>query len=1147
MQFTFLDMAGETLFVRDDAESAQWTLEEKSLNAVFPYDESKRIGPGQRVFFIDPSTGEHQIYEIRNAAIIQPDAYQQITAEHICISELTDDHIAETNLYGVTPQRALATVLENTLWNVGTVSVGDVEEQQAIIEEITALDLNGNVDLTARPEVYAEKMKAAGYDDFEGEYATLYASVYTKNIKGGSSYTLLMTPIEQNGNVLTASDLDEYVAQLCDTYETIADLKEHDTKHLLIHYLPGTQVDEMDAIADDAQDLSDEWETLNSGILSSGEFSKGSVWQAVLNIQTNWNVYIVPRVVLAASGSITRYMDIKSTEGEWNGVRLSIDKNFLDPSVTYDDTELVTALYGYGGTIHESGTEGESSICTFADVVWTATDEHPAKPSGQTYIEDPGATAAYGRNGRARFGFYQNTNITDPEVLLQKTWETLKESSKPTISIQGTVADLYRMGYADQPIRLHDIALVEVLPAGFKMQLQIIRMAVNLIDASETVVTIGAYIPNIIYIDRETSDSLTGSRGGGGNRSGETERREFETAIESLNEGATLRFRAFQNDMNDLDAELKEQEARITLNADSIEQEVTDRRDADNTLNSTILQTASAIRSEVTATASNLASAIIQTASSILSIVGQKSRNYVQWDEPTGAEENDIWVKANGMYTNGEMGEFTYGELGDYDYRDFYGSEIYAYHNGAWELCGGDQLAEITQTRIEQTDEHVAIIAGNMTGDYAQFIVEIGRIRSEVVSLDGELQSAIEQTASAIAAAVWTANSEMYAEILLTQSMIKSTVGDLAPGETVMSVITQTASSITLEVDKKAVVYPMWADPTGSYAIRQGDIWIKLAEVYTNGEMGEFTYDELNTYYYKDFFGSEMFVYDNDEWKPLSSEQAQNIEQTIVEIGQDHFRTLSNDVAGNYAEFLVEKNQIRSIVEDQANKLGSSITQTASQIRAEVHAADSQIYSAITQTASEIRSEVVNVASGLSSSISQTASAIRSEVRNSISNVNSTITQTASAIRSEVNASNSQIYSSISQTASAIRTEVENTASGLNSSITQNAERIALVVEQDSQGNDKIKTASIVAGINDQTGSFVKIQAAKINLTGYVTVSELNATNATISNLTSGATTASTLKANLLSASTGFNYQGHSVGYHSITINGVTYHLMGYR
>ena len=130
-------------------------------------------------------------------------------------------------------------------------------------------------------------------------------------------------------------------------------------------------------------------------------------------------------------------------------------------------------------------------------------------------------------------------------MLLQKTWETLKTVCDPTISIEGTVADLHRLGYVDEPIRLHDIALVEVLPAGFKRQLQIIRMTVNLLDPTETTLSIGAYIPNIVYIDRDLDNNVTGSRGGSGNKSGTVnEWREFRTTIQQFADGTGLRIQA---------------------------------------------------------------------------------------------------------------------------------------------------------------------------------------------------------------------------------------------------------------------------------------------------------------------------------------------------------------------------------------------------------------------------------------------------------------------------------------------------------------------------------------------------------------------------------------------------------------------------
>lgn len=459
MTFTFLDMSGATLFLRDDAERADWTQEEMTLNVDFPYDPGKVVTIGQRIYFRDPSTGEAQVYEIKQAKTTEPDSGQQVVAENICISELSDEHMDNRDIENATASDTVGGILSGTLWAVGRV--------------------------TANP-------------------------------------------------------------------------------------------------------------------VSSVNLTRGSVWQAVLQIRQNFNVYIEPRVTVANDGTITRFLDIKGTAGEWNGVRLSVNKNFLDPSVTYDDSELYTAMFGYGGTEIATQQGEESKEIDFSSVVWSATSEHPAKPAGQKYIELPSATAAYGRNGRARFGYYQNTDITNPEILLEKTWETLKNASTPAVSIEGTVADLYRMGYADQPIKLHDIAIVDVEPIGFHKQLQVIQMTTNLLDFEGSTVTIGAYIPNIIYIEKRTNEGVTGSAGGGGGNSNKaaTERHEFETAIEANNE--MIRLRAYQNDLDDLDNEVKLQEGRITVEHNRISAEVTDRRNADMELAGRITVEANRITAEVT-------------------------------------------------------------------------------------------------------------------------------------------------------------------------------------------------------------------------------------------------------------------------------------------------------------------------------------------------------------------------------------------------------------------------------------------------------------------------------------------------------------------------------------------------------------------
>ena len=397
VEFTFLK-GNAVSFSRDDAEQAEWTQEELSLLCTFPYNPQKVIERGMTVLFQDPATNDWKAYEVRNCTIFPGESYQQLTAEDIAVSELTDCHIQDDiELTDVSAKTALNRVLSGTGWAVGT---------------------------------------------------------------DGSSGT------------------------------------------------------------------------------SSGDIGRGSVWEAVTAIKGNWNIYVIPRVTVDSTGITGRHLDILPPEGVFRGLRLAIDKNVTDPCVTYDDSELYTALYAYGasyteGDSPETQTTKETSI---AGVTWSKTSSHPAKPAGQKYLEWPEKTTLYGRNGKARFGYYQNTQIKAPDVLIQKTWQALKACSDPKISITGTVTDLRRLGYNDEPMRLYDQAIVDLGDVQFYKQ--VIKLTVNLLDPTGNNLTIGDYIPNIIYINRETEDFATGggkgvsTRGGGGGRTRSSKQKgQFETDL----------------------------------------------------------------------------------------------------------------------------------------------------------------------------------------------------------------------------------------------------------------------------------------------------------------------------------------------------------------------------------------------------------------------------------------------------------------------------------------------------------------------------------------------------------------------------------------------------------------------------------------
>ena len=91
----------------------------------------------------------------------------------------------------------------------------------------------------------------------------------------------------------------------------------------------------------------------------------------------------------------------------------------------------------------------------------------------------------------------------------------------------------------------------------------------------------------------------------------------------------------------------------------------------------------------------------------------------------------------------------------------------------------------------------------------------------------------------------------------------------------------------------------------------------------------------------------------------------------------------------------------------------------------------------------------------------------------------------------------------------------------------------------------KVSKDGVIQAIRVSTEG-VQIQASKVDLGDYATVGQLTAVGGDIDDLKAGRATADSLKTHLLSADTGFTYQGHAVSFKTVTIDGVTYHLMGY-
>lgn len=263
----------------------------------------------------------------------------------------------------------------------------------------------------------------------------------------------------------------------------------------------------------------------------------------------------------------------------------------------------------------------------------------------------------------------------------------------------------------------------------------------------------------------------------------------------------------------------------------------------------------------------------------------------------------------------------------------------------------------------------------------------------------------------------------------------------------------------------------------------------------------------------------------------------------------DHVGLVAEAIIGKDGE-TVDWSRVSSIIVD-----GEGIHQRVTKAQDDLVVAESRIE----QTEKAITLEVedrTRADGALSSRITVEAGRITSEVSRATTAENtlsSRITQTAEAIMTEVSKADGQLSSRITQTSEAITAEVQR-ATGvegtLSGRITVASDKVALVVKENA-GEYVIDTASIVLGINGQSGSYVKIKAKTIDLDGYVTASELNVTTAKIDNLMAGNTTAAWIKANQgnipkLTVGNDLTFKSHGVYWQGVTINGTNYHFMGY-
>ena len=240
------------------------------------------------------------------------------------------------------------------------------------------------------------------------------------------------------------------------------------------------------------------------------------------------------------------------------------------------------------------------------------------------------------------------------------------------------------------------------------------------------------------------------------------------------------------------------------------------------------------------------------------------------------------------------------------------------------------------------------------------------------------------------------------------------------------------------------------------------------------------------------------------------------------------------------------------VVEDYEGKITQTSTSLTSDYTAKITDAKTELTQdyegKITQSATSLTSDytakIANAKTELTQDyegkITQSATSLTSDYTAKITNAKTEltrdyegkITQSATSLTSDYTA---KITDAKTEVTTAYESKISQTASSINTEVSK-----------------KVGKTEIVSSIN-QTAETIKISASRIDLSGYVTATQLSTTNASITNLMNGSTTASYILATKMKVASGNFYLGdanntsgnfyyHGTKYYDLTVSmpGVT-------
>lgn len=213
--------------------------------------------------------------------------------------------------------------------------------------------------------------------------------------------------------------------------------------------------------------------------------------EALTKLIESFQVELGFRLVFSENKITKRYVDVYEKRGKVTYNRYVYGHKAINVDKEIDRQNVFTAIVprGKGEEKYDedgNATGGFGRRIQITDIEWSKSKGNPLnKAKGKDYLEIPEMTLQHGfSDGKARYKIVVFDEIEDPNILIQKAYETLVENCRPKVQLSTTIGDSGEVELGDSIIIIRKDIDVQYRSRVFKIKR-------NLITRENSEVTLG--------------------------------------------------------------------------------------------------------------------------------------------------------------------------------------------------------------------------------------------------------------------------------------------------------------------------------------------------------------------------------------------------------------------------------------------------------------------------------------------------------------------------------------------------------------------------------------------------------------------------------------------------------------------------------